>query len=50
MCPQIVAMGLADEHELDELDKAARNHFDDPDVLVMPALNFLVRGRKPTSA
>jgi ubiquinone/menaquinone biosynthesis C-methylase UbiE len=50
MRPQIIAMGLADERELDELDRAARNHFDDPGVLVMPALNFLVQGRKPTSA
>jgi len=37
MRPQIVEMGLADEHELDELDTAARTHFEDPDVLVMPA-------------
>jgi len=24
-----------------------RKHFDDPDVLVMPALHFLAWGRKP---
>jgi ubiquinone/menaquinone biosynthesis C-methylase UbiE len=48
--PQIIAMGLADEQELDELDTAVRKHFEDPDVLVMPHLNFLAWGRKPASA
>jgi ubiquinone/menaquinone biosynthesis C-methylase UbiE len=47
MRPQIIEMGLADQHELDELDTAARKHFEDPDVLVMPALHFLAWGRKP---
>jgi hypothetical protein len=42
-------MGLADQHELDELDAAARKHFEDPEVLVMPALHFLAWGRKPAS-
>jgi hypothetical protein len=50
MRPQIIEMGLADQHELDELDAAAREHFEDPDVLVMPALHFLVWGRNPASA
>jgi len=50
MRPQIIEMGLADQHELDELDTAARTHFEDPDVLVMPALHFLAWGRKPASA
>ena len=49
MRPQIIELGLADEQELDELDAAARKHFEDPDVLVMPSLNFLAWGRKPTS-
>jgi ubiquinone/menaquinone biosynthesis C-methylase UbiE len=50
MRPQILEMGLADERELDELDRAARNHFEDPDTVVMPFLNFLASGRKPISA
>jgi hypothetical protein len=49
MRPQIIEMGLADEQELDELDTAARKHFENPDVLVMPALNFLAWGRRPDS-
>ena len=49
MRPQIIEMGLADQHELDELDTAARKHFEDPDVLVMPGLYFLAWGRKPAS-
>jgi ubiquinone/menaquinone biosynthesis C-methylase UbiE len=48
--PQILEMGLADEGELDELDAAARAHFDDPDTIVMPGLMFLGWGRKPTTA
>jgi SAM-dependent methyltransferase len=50
MRPQILEMGLADERELDELDRTARKRFEDPDTLVMPFLNFLVWGRKPDSA
>jgi ubiquinone/menaquinone biosynthesis C-methylase UbiE len=47
MRAQIVEMGLADQKELEELDTAARKHFENPDVLVMPSLLFLARGRKP---
>jgi hypothetical protein len=43
-------MGLADEQELDELDAVGREHFENPDTLVMPGLYFLVCGRKPASA
>jgi hypothetical protein len=50
MRSQVLEMGLADERELDELDHAARNRFEDPDTVVMPFLNFLVWGRKPASA
>jgi SAM-dependent methyltransferase len=50
MHPQIIEMGLATQLELDELDKSAREHFANPDVLVMPGLYFLARGRKPASA
>jgi len=46
---QIIEMGLADQLELDELDVAARKHFENPDVLVMPGLYFLARGRKSAS-
>ncbi len=46
MRAQIVAMGEADEAELDEIDRAAREHFADPETLVMSGLMFLVRGRK----
>jgi ubiquinone/menaquinone biosynthesis C-methylase UbiE len=46
MRPQIVAMGLANEVELDELDRTVRDHFADPDAVVMSGLMFLVRGRK----
>jgi ubiquinone/menaquinone biosynthesis C-methylase UbiE len=49
MHPEIIELGLADQQELDELDTAARKHFEDPDVLVMPSLNFLAWGRKPAS-
>jgi ubiquinone/menaquinone biosynthesis C-methylase UbiE len=49
MHAQIIEMGLADQQELDELDAAARKHFQNPDVLVMPGLYFLARGRKPMS-
>lgn len=49
MHPQIVEMGLADQHELEELDAAARKHFENLDVLVMPGPYFLARGRKPAS-
>jgi ubiquinone/menaquinone biosynthesis C-methylase UbiE len=47
MRPQILEMGLADERELDQLDTAARQHLEDPDVVVMPSLMFLAWGRKP---
>ena len=49
MHPQIIEMGLADRQELDELDAAVRKHFENPDVLVMPGLYFLVRGRRSAS-
>jgi hypothetical protein len=47
MRSMILDMGLADERELDEIDRAVREHLDDPRTLVMPHLNFLVWGRKP---
>jgi SAM-dependent methyltransferase len=47
MRKQIVDLGLSDEDELDRLDAAARKHYANPDVVVMPSLHFLVSGRKP---
>jgi hypothetical protein len=47
MRPQIVALGLADDAELDELDRAARDHIANPNTLVMSGLLFLTWGRKP---
>ena len=49
MRPMILEMGLADERELDELDRAVRGHLDDPRTLVMPHLSFLAWGRKPAA-
>jgi SAM-dependent methyltransferase len=45
--PMIVSLGLADQGELDALDRAVRSHLDDPRTLVIPHLSFLARGRKP---
>jgi ubiquinone/menaquinone biosynthesis C-methylase UbiE len=47
MRPMILEMGLADERELDELDRTVREHLDDPRTVVMPHLSFLAWGRKP---
>jgi ubiquinone/menaquinone biosynthesis C-methylase UbiE len=46
MRPVILKLGLADERELDELDRTVRQHLDDPRTLVMPHLSFLAWGRK----
>jgi hypothetical protein len=47
MRPQILEIGLADDHELDQLDRAARAHLENPATVVMPHLYFLAWGRKP---
>jgi hypothetical protein len=47
--PQILELGVADEHELDELDAAIRRHLANPEVVYMPSLYFLTWGRKPIS-
>ena len=47
MRPAILKLGLADRRELDELDRAVREHPDDPRTLVMPHLSFVAWGRKP---
>jgi hypothetical protein len=47
MRPKILERKLATERELDEIDRAARGHLDDPDTHVLPHLLFLAWGRKP---
>jgi SAM-dependent methyltransferase len=46
MRSKIVERGLASEHELDDLDTAARRHLADPNTLVVPGLLFIAWGRK----
>ena len=46
MRPKIIDRGIADEQELDQLDRAVRQHLADPRTLVMPNLYFLAWGRK----
>jgi SAM-dependent methyltransferase len=46
MHTQILAKGISDAHELDQVDRALREHLDDPGTLVMPNLLFGVWGRK----
>ncbi|MGB6458168.1 MAG: methyltransferase domain-containing protein [Streptosporangiaceae bacterium] len=50
MRPVILKLGLADNRELDELDRAVRAHLDDPLTLVIPHLSFLAWGRKPEAS
>jgi ubiquinone/menaquinone biosynthesis C-methylase UbiE len=49
MRQQILAVGLADEQELQEADATARARLDDPDVVTIPSLIFLAWGRKPAA-
>jgi ubiquinone/menaquinone biosynthesis C-methylase UbiE len=49
MRPMILERGLADERELDELDRTAREHLANPNTLIMPSLFFLAWGRRPTA-
>ncbi|MEA2567390.1 MAG: hypothetical protein QOD49_2567 [Actinomycetota bacterium] len=44
--PKILDRGLLDEAELNELDRATREHLSDPRTLVVPHLYFLSWGRK----
>jgi SAM-dependent methyltransferase len=50
MRPHILALGLASEAELDELDAAARAHLDNPCTVTISGLLFLVWGRKPAGS
>jgi SAM-dependent methyltransferase len=47
MRSKILERGIATEQELEDADRAAREHLDDPDTLVLPHLLFLTWGRKP---
>jgi hypothetical protein len=47
MRPKILAAGIADERELDQVDRAVRDHLADPGTLMLPHLLFLAWGRKP---
>ena len=49
MRPIILERGLAEERELDELDRALREHLADSNTLIMPTLYFLAWGRRPTT-
>jgi SAM-dependent methyltransferase len=46
--PMILERGLAEERELDELDRAMREHLANPHTLMMPGLFFLAWGRRPS--
>jgi hypothetical protein len=47
--PAICTLAISDERELEQLDRAAREHLDDPRTLVLPHLSFLAWGRKPAA-
>jgi SAM-dependent methyltransferase len=49
MRAKIVARGIAGEQELDDLDRGAREHLDDPRTLVLPGVYFWAWGRKPAT-
>jgi ubiquinone/menaquinone biosynthesis C-methylase UbiE len=45
--PKIIEFGLADEDELEHLDRAVREHLADPGTFVMSELLVVAWGRKP---
>ena len=47
MRARIIELGLADGTELNELDREARVHLNDPDTVAMLGFLFLAWGRKP---
>ena len=49
MRPMILELGLAEERELDELDRTVREHLANPNTLMMPSLYFLAWGRRPAA-
>jgi ubiquinone/menaquinone biosynthesis C-methylase UbiE len=48
--PMIIEAGLADDHELDDLDRAVREHLADPNTLAVPGMYFTCWGRKTAPA
>ena len=48
--PMILELGVCDERELTELDRAVRAHLADPRTLMMPHLLVVAWGRKPPPA
>jgi ubiquinone/menaquinone biosynthesis C-methylase UbiE len=50
MRPFIIELGLATGPDLDQLFADALAYLDNPDVIIMPSVNFLVSGRKPHGA
>jgi SAM-dependent methyltransferase len=47
MRARILDVQLVSERELDELDRAAREHLEDPDTLIVPVTYFMAWGRRP---
>jgi hypothetical protein len=47
--PAILELGLADERELAQVDRAVREHLADPRTIMMPHLLFVAWGRKPAT-
>jgi hypothetical protein len=45
--PKILERELLTERQLDELDRAARAHIEDPRTVMLPMLYFTAWGRKP---
>jgi ubiquinone/menaquinone biosynthesis C-methylase UbiE len=45
--PMILELGLSDERELAEVDRAVREHLADPRTLMLPHLLIVTWGRKP---
>ena len=45
--PMILELGLSDERELTELDRAVREHLADPRTVMMSHLLIVAWGRKP---
>jgi hypothetical protein len=47
MRAKVLGRGLAEEAELDELDRQVREQLANPSTLVIPHIYFLARGRNP---
>jgi ubiquinone/menaquinone biosynthesis C-methylase UbiE len=47
--PVIIALGLSDDQEFDQLDREVRGHLADPRTFMMPHLLVVTWGRKPAT-